>query len=88
MLSRVADAIYWMGRYLERAENITRLLLVTEEFSTETQGLEETVAQTAWKDLLVMLPTAQLTRPVSAFAPLSAARTAATRPPPRSSPAK
>jgi uncharacterized alpha-E superfamily protein len=71
MLSRVADAIYWMGRYLERAENITRLLLVTEDFSTETQGLDETVAQTAWKDLLAMLPTAQLTRPVSAFAPLS-----------------
>ena len=71
MLSRVADAIYWMGRYLERAENVTRLLLVTEEFSTETQGLAETVAQTAWKDLLAMLPTAQLTRPVSAFAPLS-----------------
>ena len=71
MLSRVADAIYWMGRYLERAENITRLLLVTEEFSTETQGLEETMAQAAWKDLLAMLPTAQLTRPVSAFAPLS-----------------
>ena len=71
MLSRVADAIYWMGRYLERAENITRLLLVTEDFSTEMQGLDETVAQTAWKDLLAMLPTAQLTRPVSAFAPLS-----------------
>lgn len=71
MLSRVADAIYWMGRYLERAENITRLLLVTEEFSTETQGLDETAAQTAWKDLLAVLPTAQLTRPVSAFAPLS-----------------
>lgn len=26
MLSRVADAIYWMGRYLERAENIARFL--------------------------------------------------------------
>ncbi len=24
MLSRVADAIYWMGRYIERAENISR----------------------------------------------------------------
>ena len=71
MLSRVADAIYWMGRYVERAENITRLLLVTEDFSTETQGLEETVAQAAWKDLLAILPTAQLTRPVSTFAPLS-----------------
>ena len=71
MLSRVADAIYWMGRYVERAENITRLLLVTEDFSTETQGLEESVAQTAWKDVLAILPTAQLTRPVSAFAPVS-----------------
>ena len=35
MLSRVADALYWMGRYLERAENITRLLLVTDDFATE-----------------------------------------------------
>ena len=26
MLSRVADAIYWMARYLERAENIARFL--------------------------------------------------------------
>ena len=26
MLSRVADAIYWMNRYLERAENYARLL--------------------------------------------------------------
>ncbi|MDX1520332.1 MAG: alpha-E domain-containing protein [Anaerolineae bacterium] len=28
MLSRVADAIYWMSRYLERAENIARLIEV------------------------------------------------------------
>ena len=26
MLSRVADALYWMARYIERAENVTRLL--------------------------------------------------------------
>ena len=26
MLSRVADALYWMARYLERAENITRYI--------------------------------------------------------------
>jgi len=26
MLSRVADAIYWMGRYLERAENVARFV--------------------------------------------------------------
>ena len=28
MLSRVADALYWMARYLERAENISRFLEV------------------------------------------------------------
>src|SRR4029078_10593822 len=71
MLSRVADAVYWMGRYLERSENITRLLLVTEDFSTETQGLAEQVAQSAWKDLLAIFPSAQVAAPVSAFAPLS-----------------
>ena len=29
MLSRVADALFWMSRYLERAEHVTRLLDVT-----------------------------------------------------------
>jgi uncharacterized alpha-E superfamily protein len=71
MLSRVADALYWMGRYLERSENITRLLLVTEEFSTETQAMAEDLAQTAWKEVLEVFPSARLTRPVTAFAPLS-----------------
>jgi uncharacterized alpha-E superfamily protein len=73
MLSRVADALYWMGRYLERAENITRLLLVTEDFSSETQGLAEQVAQSAWKDLVAIFPSAQVAPPASAFAPMSQA---------------
>ena len=71
MLSRVADALYWMGRYLERSENITRLLLVTEDFSSETQGLAEQVAHSAWKDLLAIFPSAQVAPPASAFAPMS-----------------
>ena len=29
MLSRVADSLYWMSRYLERAENTLRQLDVT-----------------------------------------------------------
>jgi len=71
MLSRVADSLYWMGRYLDRAENITRLLLVTEDFSTDTQGLAEDLAQTAWKDMLDIFPSAQVTREITPFAPLS-----------------
>ncbi|PWT97921.1 MAG: hypothetical protein C5B51_30370 [Terriglobia bacterium] len=29
MLSRVADSVYWMSRYMERAENVARFLAVT-----------------------------------------------------------
>src|SRR5262245_64141367 len=60
-----------MGRYLERSENITRLLLVSEASSSETQGLAEPVAQAAWKDLLAIFPSAQVAAPASAFAPMS-----------------
>ena len=56
ILSRVADALYWMGRYLERAENITRLLLVTEEMASEVVGLDENLARAEWHDLQVIFP--------------------------------
>ena len=56
ILSRVADGLYWMGRYLERAENTTRLLLVTEELSTEVLGLDEALARCEWDDLRAIFP--------------------------------
>src|SRR6478752_1570246 len=42
MLSRVADSLYWMSRYLERAEHTTRLLdvnlnLMLDESSTSSE---------------------------------------------------
>jgi len=58
ILSRVADALYWMGRYLERAENVTRLLLVTEEMASEVAGLDEELARADWTDLRVIFPPA------------------------------
>jgi uncharacterized alpha-E superfamily protein len=36
MLSRVADSLYWMSRYLERAENTVRLLDVTMSLMLDT----------------------------------------------------
>jgi uncharacterized alpha-E superfamily protein len=56
ILSRVADGLYWMGRYLERAENTARLLLVTEELSTEVLGLDEALARSEWNDLRTIFP--------------------------------
>jgi len=71
MLSAWRTRLYWMGRYLERAENITRLLLVTEDFSTDP-GLAEDLAQTAWKDMLEIFPSAQLTERSSVRAAVGA----------------
>jgi uncharacterized alpha-E superfamily protein len=56
MLSRVANALYWMGRYLERAENLTRCLLVTEELSTEIHAFNEKLARAEWADLGAIFP--------------------------------
>ncbi|MBF0308055.1 MAG: alpha-E domain-containing protein [Magnetococcales bacterium] len=40
MLSRVAANIYWMGRYLERAENTARLVSVTSALMLDNPGSE------------------------------------------------
>jgi uncharacterized alpha-E superfamily protein len=43
MLSRVADSLYWMGRYIERAEHTSRLLAVKLESMIE-QSREDSAA--------------------------------------------
>lgn len=49
MLSRVADAIYWMNRYIERAENYARFMEVNFNLSLE---LPPSVVE-QWKPLVV-----------------------------------
>jgi uncharacterized alpha-E superfamily protein len=50
MLSRVADAMYWMNRYIERAENYARFLDVNFNLSLDLPpGLTE-----QWKPLVVI----------------------------------
>ncbi|TNF34858.1 MAG: alpha-E domain-containing protein [Gammaproteobacteria bacterium] len=41
MLSRIADNLYWMSRYLERAENTVRLLDVTQTVSLMPVGANQ-----------------------------------------------
>ena len=41
MLSRVADSIYWMGRYIERAENIARFISVNHHLALDMPVEEE-----------------------------------------------
>lgn len=52
MLSRVADSLYWMSRYLERAENTVRQLDVTTGLMLDGAGAS---AETRWKRLLASL---------------------------------
>lgn len=51
MLSRVADSIYWMARYVERAENLSRLLLSTQDLLLDA-GAEGVDEAEFWQPLL------------------------------------
>jgi uncharacterized alpha-E superfamily protein len=49
MLSRVADSLYWMSRYLERAENTVRQLDVTMSLMLDLGGAS---AESRWQRLM------------------------------------
>ncbi len=52
MLSRVADSLYWMSRYLERAENTARQLDVTLSLMLDPGGAS---TETRWQRLMASL---------------------------------
>jgi uncharacterized alpha-E superfamily protein len=52
MLSRVGDSLYWMSRYLERAENTVRQLDVTMGLMLDTS---DTSAETRWQRMMLAL---------------------------------
>ena len=52
MLSRVGDSLYWMSRYLERAENTVRQLDVTMGLMLDTS---DTSAETRWNRMMTSL---------------------------------
>ena len=49
MLSRVAESIYWMSRYIERAENVARFISVNLNLSLDLPGQP----QQQWSPLIV-----------------------------------
>jgi uncharacterized alpha-E superfamily protein len=52
MLSRVADSLYWMSRYLERAENTLRQIDVTMSLMLDPGGA---TSETRWRRLVAAL---------------------------------
>jgi uncharacterized alpha-E superfamily protein len=52
MLSRTADHLFWMSRYIERAENLARLLDVTWQMSLVPQAVE--TANQNWNAIIAL----------------------------------
>jgi len=61
MLSRVAHSLYWMARYIERAENIARILDVNLQLLLDLRNLDEKKLAEYW------LPIVQATGDEAAF---------------------
>lgn len=55
MLSRVADALFWMSRYLERAEHVARLLDVCFYLELELRGVLSGPHEFQWSALAAIL---------------------------------
>ena len=55
MLSRTAENLYWTGRYVERAENIARILEVSRSISLQATDSALGGGQGEWQSVLAML---------------------------------
>ncbi len=44
LLSRYAEAVYWLARYIERTENLARVLDVNETFSRDSRGSQNWIS--------------------------------------------
>lgn len=64
MLSRVADALYWMGRYIERAEHTARVLEAMRDLRIDLREVDRKVADQQWRGALkaLSLPELSLSR--------------------------
>jgi len=71
MLSRVADALFWMSRYLERADHLARAVDVTFHLDLDLHGVLANPVELEWNALLTLLrqqppPVAEGEHPVAA----------------------
>ena len=53
MLSRVVNSLYWMARYIERAENIARIVDVNLQLLLDMRSLDEKQLIAYWKPIVL-----------------------------------
>jgi len=56
MLSRIAEAMFWIGRYVERAEATTRMLVEHHQLLVEDTRLDPAVGVEAMLSALSLMP--------------------------------
>lgn len=61
--SRVAENLFWLGRYAERAESVTRLLRVIDDRRTEFEGSDNPAGVEALRTLLQAVTRVTATEP-------------------------
>ncbi len=53
MLSRVANTLYWMVRYIERADNLARLIDVNQQQLLDTERLDSERIREFWRPIIL-----------------------------------
>src|SRR3954447_585634 len=54
MLARDADSMYWMSRYVERAEHVARLLLVNTNLLIDVGDLAPSLLRRQWNSVFTV----------------------------------
>jgi uncharacterized alpha-E superfamily protein len=55
MLSRDADSMYWMARYVERAEHVARILTINANLLMDVGDLAPALQQRQWRSILEIM---------------------------------
>ena len=63
MLSRDADSVYWMSRYVERAEHVARILLVNTNLLIDVGELAPELQERQWQAVLYIMRAGNLPPP-------------------------
>src|SRR5277367_3657452 len=54
MLARDADSVYWMARYIERAEHVARVLWVNSNLLVDVGDLAPALQDRQWESVLTI----------------------------------
>src|SRR5579864_5438783 len=71
LLARDADSMYWLARYIERAEHVARLLLVNSNLLVDVGDLAPELQVQQWRSI----PTIMRTKPPEGALPATDSRT-------------